>query len=216
MKLKILAITLILALSLCTSNIMPVSANNFVGDYSDKDWFKALISQLIEFPSLFDKTYVEAVRSRGEQPSDAIENKYENGESYYAVPYKCYFFNPGDEMNNILEAYILYTSAPDYSFFMVYKFNETSGKYEFTERIPVTLPTDDSLSMEMQYSFVDASDVFEYAQNVYDDLYKIDREVKTVPETSDNILYYFFVLPVILTVIFFRFNRKKLRCNKKI
>ena len=105
-------------------------------------------------------------------------------------------------MNNVLELYVLYASDPgDTFFFMVYKFNEASGEYEFSERMPVSSLS----SIDSQYHFVDASDVFDYAQNTYNNLHGI----KAAPETGDGILYYLLALSGAAAVIFLKVKRIK-------
>ncbi|MCL2772011.1 MAG: hypothetical protein FWD71_01560 [Oscillospiraceae bacterium] len=211
MKLKVFAMTLILTLLLNITLIMPVSANNFTGDYGNTVWYQALIRLLVDdFPSLFDKAYVNAILSKGEPPVNFAGD-------YDRIPYKCYFFNPGDEANNVLEAYVLcWSDSNEGFFFMTYKYNEATGKYEFDEQIWTAASVSDSEKLKV-YSGINASvtpqyglmnlddDIIDYAQNVYN----TEHGIKTSPETGDAVAYYFIELAGIAAVIFLRFNLNK-------
>jgi len=226
LKLKTLIILiLILSMSL---NIILVSAVNFSTFYINEDWYQNLVALLVKFPSLLDENYVEEARSKGEFPSDAIREESENGEIIYYIPYKSYWFNPGDKYNDVIEPYILYVHEKYINisgdivkddncvFFISYKFNETSRKYEFNKRIPMPI---DFLNKESNYvndfsidtrfsfiyGFVEGNEFIEYAQEIYNSKKQTVADSGTTegaPDTGNSGIINFVLLILLSGIIF--------------
>lgn len=150
-----------LILVLCACFSVSASADVFDTDVLDTDWKVSLAELLVQFPSIFDRLYVEYNYEHGTVPIDAIHDYH---------PFEANFYDfDGD---NIPEAVILFALPDsDLYFYKVYAFNGI----EYSESTQIF----DENSAPPEY---DCRDIMRYMYYLYD--YQV-----AAPETGTNIIY---------------------------